>query len=675
MSKQEYNAEHSDGPYKMTMNLNVLKHLGLNLYSNVPAVLSEAVANAWDADATKVHVNIEQDRITIVDDGNGMDQEDINNKYLQVGYQKRLDGFNVTPIFKRPVMGRKGIGKLSLFSISKNIEIHTMKDSQKRGFIIDTELLEQKIKNNDSEYYPVVVNEQDIAEEIKGTTIILTNLKKRTTNTAAYLRKRLARRFSVIGSKNNFEIFIDGKPLRIEDRDYFHKLEYIWCYPDENEDEINFFEYCKDGKLKKSFQRSSIIEGTEYKVKGWIGTVENSGDLKDDSENINKIVIMVRGKLAQEDILEDFSEGGLYSKYIIGEIHADFLDSDEEEDIATSSRQKIIEDDPRYEKLQEFIRKELKNIQRAWTDLRNSEGEVQALKIPAIQNWFSELGKDHKTKAKSLFGKINQLTLDENAKKDLFKHSVLAFESFKYKENLDALDKITPENIEIFSQVFSDFDDIEATLYHQIIVERLKVIDLLKQKVDDNSLEKVLQEHLYNHLWLLDPSWDRATEIPAMEQRMTTAFTNIDEGLGLTEEEKNARFDIKYKKSSGKHVIIELKRAHITIDTYKLSSQVDKYKTTLKKILESQNSDHEPIEIICIVGRPLKQWGTPEGKSTSLAVLKANNARIVLYDQLVADAQIMYQAFLEKNKEAGRISRLIDEIDQDSSFGKLEIIK
>ena len=40
-------------PLEMRLSLNILEHLGLNLYSHVPAVLSEAVANAWDADATR----------------------------------------------------------------------------------------------------------------------------------------------------------------------------------------------------------------------------------------------------------------------------------------------------------------------------------------------------------------------------------------------------------------------------------------------------------------------------------------------------------------------------------------------------------------------------------------------------------------------------------------------
>lgn len=34
------------GGYQMTLSLNVLNHLGLNLYSNVPTVLAEVVANS-----------------------------------------------------------------------------------------------------------------------------------------------------------------------------------------------------------------------------------------------------------------------------------------------------------------------------------------------------------------------------------------------------------------------------------------------------------------------------------------------------------------------------------------------------------------------------------------------------------------------------------------------------
>ena len=75
--------------YKMTISLNALNHLGINLYSNVPAVLSEVVANSWDADAHNVDITIQDDKIIITDDGYGMTVKDMNDKYLNVGYEKR----------------------------------------------------------------------------------------------------------------------------------------------------------------------------------------------------------------------------------------------------------------------------------------------------------------------------------------------------------------------------------------------------------------------------------------------------------------------------------------------------------------------------------------------------------------------------------------------------------
>ena len=67
--------------YCMSMDMNVLNHLGLNLYSNTSAVISEVVANSWDADATSVQITLTSDTIVIHDNGCGMSLNDINNKY------------------------------------------------------------------------------------------------------------------------------------------------------------------------------------------------------------------------------------------------------------------------------------------------------------------------------------------------------------------------------------------------------------------------------------------------------------------------------------------------------------------------------------------------------------------------------------------------------------------
>ena len=649
----------------MTLSLNVLNHLGINLYSNVPAVLSEIVANAWDADAEHVEITIDKsgDQISITDDGHGMKQTDVNKKFLTVGYRRRDNPEETTsPKWKRDVMGRKGIGKLSLFSIAKEIDVYSIKSGEKSAFRMELEEIKKKIGRGESTYHPQTLS--DFPKDLKkGTRIVLRNLKKNLHQTEKPLRKRLARRFSVLGEKYHFVVLLNGKEVKIEDRDYYHKLQFAWFYGKENEDVLPL---CKN--LQKHQIRSNEVVKDEAYIKGWIGTVRESGALKDENDNLNKILIMVRGKLAQEDILEDFNEGGMYTKYLIGEIHADFLDLNEKDDIATSSRQRIIEDDPRYEVLLKFLQRELKHIQNSWTDLRNAEGEQRALEIPAIQDWFSSLGTDNKKRARSLFGKINQLTLDsEDDKKRLFKHSVLAFESLRYRESLDALDKVTPENLEAFTSVFQDLDDIEATLYHQIVSERIQVIEALQQKVDKSDLEKIIQKHLFQHLWLLDPAWERVSATQLMEQRVQKEFGKIN--AKLTAEEKKGRLDIKYRTTSGKHLVIELKRADRIMTTPDLLKQGSKYRSALKKLLQTIGKGHEQVEVICIVGKPLEDWETEVGgREESAKVLAAKDIRVVLYDELLENAYKAYSSYLEKKKEAGRILKLMQSIEQADLF-------
>ena len=72
--------------YELSIDLNALNNLGINFYSNMPVVISEVVANSWDADAENVRIFLDnsQNTITISDDGVRMSKEDINQRYLKV---------------------------------------------------------------------------------------------------------------------------------------------------------------------------------------------------------------------------------------------------------------------------------------------------------------------------------------------------------------------------------------------------------------------------------------------------------------------------------------------------------------------------------------------------------------------------------------------------------------
>lgn len=668
----------------MTINFNILNHLGINLYSNVPAVLSEVVANSWDADATEVDIQIEKGKITITDNGDGMNLEDINTKYLRVGYERRKGKIGELTSKGRSVMGRKGIGKLSLLSIAKIIRVETIKPVEKNkfeknGFEMRVDAIEDHINRNErvpydkqKPYAPDSLTEDDLTLNQKGTRIVLTELQKRATQASVTaLQKRLARRFSVIGT-NDFDVKINGKSVTVMDREYFHKIQYLWHFGNKSEEYVELCKRRRIHKLENEEPRSGKIEvideddseGCVYSVKGWIGTVVEPKELKDkDGDNLNKIVIMVRGKLAQEDILEDFPESSIYTKYLIGEIHADFLDLDGQKDIATSNRQEIIKDDRRYIALRQWVDDELINIRNRWTELRHKAAIEDVRKIPSIADWLDGLRPDVRRLAHVMFGKINQYILnDDKDRVDLYKQSIFMFEKLRYKGLLEKLDKVSAENIPALSEIFGSLDELEAYLYYEIVQERLRIIEKLYKHVKENEKEKVIQKYLYNHLWLLDPSWDRATETPLMEQKVKTEFEDLDAELSATAKEERGRFDIKYKMTSGKHIIIELKRANRKLSHNSLLDQVEKYGDVLRELIQATGKN-EPVEIICIVGKPLVQWTDAEREDRSRRMMAQQNVRVVLYDELIEDAYRSYQAYLEKNKKAGRIYNIISSID------------
>lgn len=665
----------TDHDYTMTISLNVLNHLGLNLYSNVPAVLSEVVANSYDADAERVEITVDPaaGTVTILDDGHGMTRAEVNARFLNVGYERRGDGEAITPKHQRSVMGRKGIGKLSLFSIANTVEVYTVRDNELSALKMSVprirEVLDAQKKGTAKEpYHPTTLSTESIDFE-HGTKIVLRDLKKGIANAGAALRTRLARRFSILGADTSFQLFIGGREVTIDDRNYFGKLQYVWVYAKGSE-ATRIVDRCMNAEATevRGIQMPSAKDVTDSKgqpltltISGWIGTARTAGALKDSDtrDNLNKLSLIVRGKVAHEDLLEDFNENGIYASYLIGEIRVDDLDFDDQDDIATSSRQHIVEDDPRFVLLKTWLRAEITRIGNQWTDLRNKEGANAALDNPLIKEWFSTLTGDTRKKAVSLFGKINQLTIDKDQeRRALFAQAVLGFETLRYRDNLDALEALAPGDIAAATSLFRDVTDIQAALYHQIVQQRIEVIEKLLAHLDDNALEKVLQDHLFENLWLLDPGWERATD-RKKEERIASSFADID--AKLKPEERDARMDIRYKRTGGMNVIVELKRRSVQVADYQIMEQVQKYKDVVQRHLDSIGSP-EALEVVVVVGRELKGWDTSQNKTQSIQSLAQKNIRVVQYDKLLADAQAGYREYLDAQHDLGRIQRLLMEI-------------
>ena len=92
--------------------------------------------------------------------------------------------------------------------------------------------------------------------------------------------------------------------------------------------------------------------------------------------------------------------------------------------------------------------------------------------------------------------------------------------------------------------------------------------------LDEDAQEKVLQKYLFDHLWLLDPAWERATSSAVVESRLKEDGVIVDD---LTKKEELGRVDIAYRTNAGKHVIVELKRAGRKMKLLELQEQGQLY--------------------------------------------------------------------------------------------------
>ena len=333
-----------DSKYRMSISLNVLKHLGISLYSSIPAVLSEIVANSWDADASDVKICFHEtdNIISIFDNGHGMNEDDINGKYLLVGYNKRKNEPPQTQRFERNPMGRKGIGKLSVFAIANEVEVYTAKQGEKHALKLDAIEIEKAIGDEETGelYTPEELDVGSIDFE-QGTRIILKKLKINVTAaTLKFLRQRVSRRFSIISESNDFSVSINGEPITPQDRGYYRDVQFMWYFGQESKDYADLI-----GEEVQSTCLDNIVEfdsqvglPREQKIKGWLGTVELPSQLNDET---NGIVVFAKGKLIHENFLPEMDDARIFTEYLVGEIDADFMDLDDLDDIITSNRQSV----------------------------------------------------------------------------------------------------------------------------------------------------------------------------------------------------------------------------------------------------------------------------------------------------------------------------------------------
>jgi signal transduction histidine kinase len=109
-----------------TSDSQLLAELGERLVATPEVALSELVKNAYDADATKVHIWLDDEAATlnIKDDGHGMSEEEFRNGWMRIASSHKVKE-EVSRKYQRPLTGSKGVGRFAVRLLGSDLLLET----------------------------------------------------------------------------------------------------------------------------------------------------------------------------------------------------------------------------------------------------------------------------------------------------------------------------------------------------------------------------------------------------------------------------------------------------------------------------------------------------------------------------------------------------------------------
>ena len=409
----------------------------------------------------------------------------------------------------------------------------------------------------------------------KGTTIKLrkiTKFKNRRISTDT-LRRGIARRFSILGP--TFAVLINDSEISPQERNLQQLLaldangqRYLWEINDEE-----------------------IAPNTGLTVSGWIGALDRTNSLIDGIDR--GISILARGKLVQEPFVFNAVVGQQYAlSYIVGEIHAEFVD--QAEDTVGTNRNALVWDSDANIKLREWGQHKVNKIAREWSERRRNDNEVQLQESQVYRDFKSRAVDTGNSRAIDLADKLVRQAICENPLatieelSSIIQMSLDFLEFDKFREISQALMRSDLTNISRILDLFREWKIIEAMEMSRVTEGRIVTIEKLQELVDSNALEvPKLHQFLKEFPWALDPRWTLVHDEVSYSELLRAEFPEV----AGTIPERNRRIDFLCVKEGTTLVVVEIKRPKSRVSEKELY-QIEEYVSFVRDHVE-KSSDHE----------------------------------------------------------------------------------
>lgn len=373
-----------NSPFEMRFDPRTIKHLGVRMYSTLPPAIAEVIANAFDADASNVTVKLIEHNgrpvaIHVEDDGVGLTRDEINEKFLVIGRDRRSEeGDEPSVKYGRKPIGKKGLGKLALFGLAKTITITTIHGGILNEFVLDWD----DLNTATGVYRPNATRLDEATEKPDGTVISLTALKRKSPFDAAALADSLSRIFIL---DDSFQIVIEsskGDKIAIDNKRRYRTLdvEFEWdvalppFVPEESE-----FTGKLTGKLLTSNKPITPVSG------------------------LRGITLFSRQKLVNTPEFFSSSTSSHFYQYLTGWIGVDFID-ELDEDVISTNRQSLDWEHPEIAKLRTFLAGIVSQVNTDWRKKRKDKKNEELKEITGIDAvaWMNTMPEDIKANTQQI---------------------------------------------------------------------------------------------------------------------------------------------------------------------------------------------------------------------------------------------------------------------------------
>ncbi|WP_419864019.1 ATP-binding protein [Candidatus Poriferisodalis sp.] len=572
-------ADGGDEGYKLNISRLTIDKLGVRLYDRASAVVAELIANSYDADATQVTVSLPMGTqldnpdgdgqpwdIVVEDNGHGMDPTEAQLLFLDVGSDRRTRSANgpKSPRFKRPVMGRKGIGKLAPFGICRQIEILSAGGEPVDGkyqvshFVMDY----GEIIKDEPGAAPLTSGEHDRTwREASGTKVTLRQfLPKRVPPADVFLRQ-LARVFRgttdfAISVLNLREPLFGAQPLPP-------------------------FEIEVDEQTRIRLDDRPVPCGDrELPVTGWVAKAKSAYKNDEDAG----VRIYARNKIVATT--RDFEQSSGYSgefvvrSYLVGEVVAEWLDVDDHDDLIRTDRQDILWNSEEGEALKLYGQQLVKEVAKSAIPVHEQSMATRVVERSRVESRARSTFNDDElvesaVELTTMLGRsVSEEKLNDSDYLERLVQFVLSVaphhllvESFAdlaqlASGNSDALDRLVA--------LFRRTEVAALASYAQVARGRIEAISSLEAALERDRSEPVdesrLQAILRSAPWLINPEWEVISENQTLRTFADRYAALIQErwpsALKLPAEDFRRRPDFIMMETSGQLHCIEIKRPH-----------------------------------------------------------------------------------------------------------------